>query len=163
MSQDQAHGLLDSIGNPLVRMPDIVKPGTNGVVRNQAVEILLQRRADNGLWGLPGGVQDVGESARNGAIREVFEETGLTVSVTRLIGVYSDPHQYAIDTYPGGYTVHYVTAVFECERIAGELTLSHESTDLGYFSPEALPDVTPPGVRLRIQDALAGRAASFIR
>ena len=49
MSQDQAHGLLDSIGNPLVQMPDIVKPGTNGVVRNQAGEILLQRRADNGL------------------------------------------------------------------------------------------------------------------
>jgi ADP-ribose pyrophosphatase YjhB (NUDIX family) len=163
MSQDQAHVLLDSIGNPLVRMPDIVKPGTNGVVRNQAGEILLQRRADNGLWGLPGGVQDVCESARNGAIREVFEEMGLTVSVTMLTGVYSDPHQYAIDGYPGGDTVHYVTAVFECERIAGELTLSDESTELGYFLPDALPNVTPPVVRLRIQDALAGRAAALIR
>ncbi|MDA1348160.1 MAG: NUDIX domain-containing protein [Chloroflexi bacterium] len=163
MSQDQAHGLLDSTGNPIARMPNVVKPGTNGIVRNEAGEILLQRRADNGLWGLPGGVQDVGESARDGAIREVFEETGLTVSVTRLIGVYSDPHQYAIDAYPGGHTVHYVTAVFECERIAGELTLSGESTDLGYFPPDALPDVTPPGVRLRVRDALAGRAAAFIR
>ena len=58
--------------------------------------VLLQRRDDNGRWGLPGGSVEPGESVRTAVIREVHEETGLDVEPLRLIGVYSDPANEAI-------------------------------------------------------------------
>lgn len=56
-------------------------------------KVLLTRRADNGRWCLPGGRMESGESAAEACEREVLEETGLTVRVTRLVGVYSNPDQ----------------------------------------------------------------------
>ena len=52
--------------------------------------LLLTRRSDNGEWCLPGGGLDAGERPAETAEREVFEETGLTVRATELLGVYSD-------------------------------------------------------------------------
>lgn len=98
-----------------------------------------------------------------GAIREVLEETGLHVTVKRLIGIYSDPEQYSILSYPWGLVVHYVTILFECEYQSGELTVSEESTDIGYFPPDALPEKTMLSYHLRIKDALAGQELPFIR
>ena len=92
--------LFDSTGQPLTKMPDEIRPSTNGAIFNEKGEILLQRRADNGYWGLPGGKVDIGESVEQGAIREVLEETGLHVTIKRLIGVYSDPQHYSIMSYP---------------------------------------------------------------
>ena len=60
-------------------------------------EILLMRRSDNGFWGLPGGFVEVGESVADAARREVAEETGWTVELGRLIGVYSDPATQVVD------------------------------------------------------------------
>lgn len=54
--------------------------------------VLLTQRSDNGQWCLPGGAMDPGESPVECCAREVQEETGLTVHVGRLIGVYSSPH-----------------------------------------------------------------------
>jgi ADP-ribose pyrophosphatase YjhB (NUDIX family) len=63
-------------------------------------EILLMRRADNGLWGLPGGFVEIGESVAAAACREVAEETGWSVELGRLIGVYSDPTHQVVDYLP---------------------------------------------------------------
>jgi len=63
-------------------------------------EILLMRRSDNGHWGLPGGFVELGESVSDAARREVFEETGWTVELGRLIGVYSDPATQVVDYLP---------------------------------------------------------------
>jgi ADP-ribose pyrophosphatase YjhB (NUDIX family) len=68
-----------------------LRPGVAAVIPNGEGRILLQRRSDNGLWGLPGGSVEIGESVRDAILREVREETGLSVEVVRLIGVYSDP------------------------------------------------------------------------
>jgi 8-oxo-dGTP pyrophosphatase MutT (NUDIX family) len=58
-------------------------------------KILLTRRADNNRWCLPGGRMEPGESAAEAAQREAWEETGLRVAVTRLVGIYTNPHHPA--------------------------------------------------------------------
>ena len=63
-------------------------------------EILLMRRSDNGYWGLPGGFVELGESVAEAARREVAEETGWSVEIGRLIGVYSDPVHQVVDYGP---------------------------------------------------------------
>lgn len=159
----QPPGWLDFTGRPLERMPDDIRVGTNGVLFNQQGEVLLQRRADNGFWALPGGGVDVGESVEQCVMREVLEETGLTVAVKRLVGVYSHPRYHGVIKYPSGQIVHYVILAFEVAYVSGELRLSEESTDLGYFPVNALPEQTSPAARVRIQDALARRPEPFIR
>ncbi|HEX7541133.1 MAG TPA: NUDIX domain-containing protein, partial [Anaerolineales bacterium] len=80
-------------------------------------KILLTRRKDNGMWSLPGGMIEAGESVTEGCEREVWEETGLRVRGTRLTGVYSDPHHVVV--YPDGNQVHIVVLDFEVELLGG--------------------------------------------
>src|SRR5712692_6348592 len=56
-------------------------------------KVLLTRRMDNGRWCLPAGAMEAGESAAECCAREVLEETGLIVRVSKLIGIYSSPHR----------------------------------------------------------------------
>src|SRR5215472_8463510 len=69
--------------------------------------VLLTRRADNGLWCLPSGGMEPGESVTDTCVREVLEETGLHVQVLRLIGVYSDSDRLLV--YPDGNAFHLVS------------------------------------------------------
>ena len=124
---------LDSTAKPLPKLPKVIRPGTCAAIFNERGEILLPKQADNGFWSMPGGAVDPGESAEQGALREVREETGLQVRVVRLVEVYSDPRNYMITHYPGGDIVHKVSLCFVCEWVAGTLQLSDESTDTGYF------------------------------
>ena len=163
-SRQEPENLFDNTGAPISRMPDSVRAATNAIIFNENGEVLLQKRSDNGWWGLPGGGVDIGESVEQGAIREVLEETGLQVTIKRLIGVYSDPRHYSIMSYPSaGLIIHYVTLLFGCERQSGELQISDESTDIGYFSPDSLPEDTLLSHHLRIKDAVANQDAPFIR
>lgn len=140
----------------------LIRPGVAAVIfRDEGV--LLQRRDDNGCWGLPGGGVEPGESVRAAVAREVREETGLDVEPVRLIGVYSDPLNHQIITYPDGNVIHYVSSVFECVIRGGILACGAESLDLGFFDPKALPEDTLPISRIRIADALTNRVGAFIR
>ena len=106
---------------------------------------------------------EIGESVEQSIRREVMEETALVVEVRRLIGVYSDPLRYNISSYPDGNVVHWVTAVFECIRIGGELQISHESTYIRYFDVGDLPENTLRSHALRVSDALDPASGPFIR
>lgn len=116
---------------------------------------LLTRRTDNGRWCLPGGHLEAGELAAEACEREVWEETGLKVRVTRLIGVYSDPDQLVI--YADGNKAFFVILSFEAEIISGELGLSDETTAAGYFSLTEMEDMPMHGKhKMRVEDALLG-------
>lgn len=124
--------------------------------------ILLTRRTDNGRWCLPGGRVDPGESVEETCIREVREETGLEARVIRLIGVYSSPH--FIIEFADGNRIQLIALSFEAEVIGGELGLSDETTEAGYFT---LADMETMDVmehhRERINDALVGQEKTFVR
>jgi ADP-ribose pyrophosphatase YjhB (NUDIX family) len=125
-------------------------------------KILLTRRSDNGKWCLPGGRMEPGESISEACEREVLEETGLRVQVKKLVGVYTSPDW--VVQYHGGNRHQLVAMCFVCERSGGELQLSEETTEFGWF--------TPPQIRAmdlvehhpqRIEDALVARSDAFIR
>jgi ADP-ribose pyrophosphatase YjhB (NUDIX family) len=125
-------------------------------------KILLTRRTDNGLWCLPGGGVDAGESVSEACEREVLEETGLIVKVKKLIGVYSDPHR--IVEYADGNRFHVIALNFEAEMIGGALIISDETTAVDFFNPEQMKDldIMQPH-KIRLEDIWAGGLEAFIR
>jgi len=109
--------------------------------------ILLIQREDFRVWGLPGGDVDPGESLVQAAIREAREETGLTVELTRLVGMYS--------LVGNDHTL--ITAVFAARPASGQLSPDpHEISDIGWFRADALPEALMWWHRRRIEHAFAG-------
>ena len=125
-------------------------------------KVLLTRRADNGRWCLPGGQLEAGESAAEACAREVQEETGLCVRTGKLVGVYTDPH--LLIEYPDGNRIHLVSLCFEADVLDGQLGLSDETTDFGYFTRNEIEHMdVMEHHRARIIDAFAGQVAAFVR
>lgn len=124
--------------------------------------VLLTRRRDNGLWCLPGGHMEAGESVEECCMREVLEETGLHVRVKRLTGVYSNPDQLVI--YPNGDQVHFVVLNFDVEVMGGELRQSNETSEAGYFSQTEISSMPMHDRHAeRVMDAINEQAEAFIR
>ena len=118
-------------------------------------KVLLTQRMDNGRWCLPGGHMESGESAAEACEREVWEETGLKVRATKLLGVYSNPDQLVI--YKDGQKAFFVVLNFEVEVLEGELGLSNETTAFGYFTLEDMKSMPMHGEhKLRVEDAMRG-------
>lgn len=115
-----------------------ILPGAAGMIRDAQGHVLLQRRRDNGLWGFPGGLVDLGESATDAVIREFREEVGLDVEVKRLIGVYTSP---AFDrVYPNGDKSQLFISFFDCRLVGGELRAQEsEVLEMGWFDLDRLP------------------------
>lgn len=97
--------------------------------------LLLGKDAETGRWTLPGGAIDPEEPPAVAAVRECWEETGLHVEVTRLIGVFGGP-EFMIN-YPNGDQAYYTTIAFEARIIGGGLKADGaEIESLRYFSAE---------------------------
>jgi 8-oxo-dGTP pyrophosphatase MutT (NUDIX family) len=101
-----------------------------------------------------------GESAVEACAREVLEETGLVVQVGKLIGIYTSPHR--ITEYVDGNRVQLVGLSFEAEPVGGELCISDETTETGYYSIEEIAAMDVMDSEL-IYDAFAGQEAAFVR
>ena len=109
-------------------------------------EVLLQNRRDEGLWDLPGGFMELGETLEECARREVLEETGLAVGELELVQVQSG-ETYAY-TCPNGDQVHPVTAVFRSRVFSGQLAADgQEGVDVRFFSRTELPGEIYPECR----------------
>ena len=99
----------------------------------QDQKILLVREKIDGGWTMPGGWADVGDSPAKGAEREVWEESGFNVTARKVIGVYDANRTKPLELF------HAVKLVFLCEIIGGEARLSDETTDVGFFSRDEIP------------------------
>ena len=91
-------GRVDYYDDPKAPRANSLVPAASAIVTDDQGRILLHRRRDNEMWALPGGVMEIGESLGECAVREVREETGLTVEPVRIVGIYSDPkHVFEYD------------------------------------------------------------------
>ncbi len=108
------------------------------VLRDDQGRILLQRRGDFDVWGLPGGSLEMGETLEACARRELLEESGLIAGALSLVGVYSEP-EYAY-TYPNGDQTQQFTICLQGQVNGGTLYADGvESLDLRFFSPDEIP------------------------
>lgn len=131
-------------------------PAAFAVVRDSCGCILLVRRGDDGHWELPGGRIEVGESASAAVVREVAEEAGVTITVTGLVGVYSDPGH--VLAYPQEASIYQQFAVcFHALCIACDAQPDHqETTAAAWFAPEQATRLSMhPAMRQRVTNALA--------
>ncbi|MGH7299939.1 MAG: NUDIX hydrolase [Candidatus Rokuibacteriota bacterium] len=141
------HDLRAKIGPDLLLMP-----GVAAVIINPAGQVLLQRRSDDGKWGLPGGGMEPGEEPADTLVREIREETALEIVPERIVGVYSGP-DFRI-RYANGDETMIVSVTFACRPVAGEPRVNDdESLEVRYFSPDALPAMERRH-HVRIDDAL---------
>ncbi|MDP8939051.1 MAG: NUDIX hydrolase [Actinomycetota bacterium] len=103
-------------------MVDIVVPSEGGVV-------LIRRGTDpyEGMWALPGGFVEVGETVENAAVREAKEETNLDVELERLVGVYSEP-----DRDPRG---HNVSVTFLARIAGGDPEAATDADEVAILDP----------------------------
>ena len=99
--------------------------------------ILMVKEIADGRWTLPGGWIDIGESPATAAEREVFEESGYRVGVRKLAAVY-DKLRHGHPAAPH----HSYLLFFLCELLGGTASPSYETSEVGWFAPDDLPDLS---------------------
>lgn len=133
-------------------------PGVVAAVRDSAGRLLLTRRCDNGLWVMPGGRLELGETIAAAAVREVREETGIEIEVTGFAGIYTDPgHVIAYDNGSAGQVVLQEFSVcLHARHVTGDGRADFEETsEVRWFEPSELAGLDlHPVMRKRIGDAL---------
>ena len=92
--------------------------------------VLIQRKNPPLGWAIPGGFVDDGESVERAAVREALEETGLSVDLVALLGVYSDPGRDPRQ--------HTLSTVFVA-RAQGEPVAGSDAALAAAFAPEDIP------------------------
>lgn len=131
-------------------------PAAGVVVMDADGRLLLGRRGEDGTWGLPGGGLEPGETWEQAARREFREEVGVNVSLTGVLGIYSDPETQLLRNASGD-DVQCVGVVFRGETVERPVADGEELVELGWFGHDDLPEALfPPDVPV-IDDAFAAR------
>jgi 8-oxo-dGTP pyrophosphatase MutT (NUDIX family) len=147
--------------DPHAPSPNSLVVAASAVVEDEGGRILLQRRTDNGLWSLPGGGMEMGDSLPGAAVREVQEETGLEVEITGLVGTYTDPRH--VIAYSDGEVRRQFNVCFTARVVGGQLAIPDESTELRFVAPEELSALPVHHTQLlRIQHFMEHRSNPYL-
>jgi 8-oxo-dGTP diphosphatase len=114
----------------------------SAAIVDQSGRVLVTRRRDNGHWEPPGGILEMEESILDGLNREVLEETGLTIEPIRLTGVYKN------------MTRGIVALMFLAKVTGGRISTSDETSQVEWWTPEAISEHMDPAFAVRVLDAL---------
>jgi 8-oxo-dGTP pyrophosphatase MutT (NUDIX family) len=140
---------IEHYNNPKAPKPNSIVAAVTAFVLDHQGRVLLIRRTDNGLWALPGGGQDFGEYIAETAVRETREETGITIEVTDIVGVYTNPNH--LIEYSDGEVRQQFSICFRSRYVTGEPTTSDESSEVRWIANDQLNSLDiNPSMRLRI-------------
>jgi ADP-ribose pyrophosphatase YjhB (NUDIX family) len=100
-------------------------------------KILMVKETTDGKWALPGGWADVGLTASEVMVKEIQEESGLDAEVIKLLAVFDKK------CHPHPPDIYYVYKMFFlCKEIGGALTIGLETSEVGFFGPDELPELS---------------------
>ncbi len=122
---------------PLKReYPDAPLVGVGAVVIEEDRVLLIKRGQPPlaGQWSIPGGLLELGETVRAAAVREAFEETGLVVEVSELLGVFDR----ILPDADGRTQYHYVLVDFLCRRVSGEIRAGGDAAEARWLQGDEL-------------------------
>lgn len=109
------------------------------IIENDKGEILLQKRRDNGCWGILGGVMEIGEKFTEVAKREIYEEAGIRIGELELFGIYSGEDR--IITYPNGDICCVTSIVFKTTDYQGAIqNNTDEALEHQFFDKASIPE-----------------------
>ena len=125
----------------------IMTVGCGVLIEDEAGRLLLQKRSDTGEWCVPGGAMEPVESFEEAAVRELREETGITVEKLRLFGIYSGEER--VIHYPNKDVVYSLSVIFITGSYSGVISDSDgEVLEHRFFDREEIPgDLFPPDAR----------------
>jgi len=146
----------DYYDDPAAPRANSLVPSVNVVVTNNAGELLMICRTDNGNWAIPGGAIDLGESLVGAAVRETLEETGIACEVTGLVGIYTDP-KHVIHYTSNDEVRQEFSIVLRARAISGEPKPSKETSEVHWVKPDAIEGLQiDRSMRMRIMHYLKG-------
>jgi len=152
---------IDYLDDPAGPQASSIVPSANVIVVNDPGEILMIRRTDNGNWAVPGGGMDPGESITDAAVRETREETGITCTITGLVGIYTNPRHVILYTSNGEARQEF-SIVFTARPAGGQLQPSSETSEPQWVHPAAIQALPMhPSMRQRIQHYLDKRPGPY--
>jgi ADP-ribose pyrophosphatase YjhB (NUDIX family) len=129
-------------------------------VLDDSGRLLMIRRTDNGLHALPGGRHELGETLTQTAIRETDEETGVTIEVTGLVGIYSNPEH--VVEFSDGEVRQEFSICFQARAVAGEPRPSDESSEAVWVEQDRITSLdVHPSIRLRIEHGYSDRSEPY--
>lgn len=130
----------------------MIVAGAAALIRDGAGRILLGLRRE-GVWGLPAGLMELGESISGTMVREAREEMDVEFAPRELLGVFTGPRFF--HTYADGNQVQIISTFFRADIVSGELKADGvETLDLRWFDPTALPEAMPARHRWLLEYAL---------
>ncbi|WP_051209473.1 NUDIX hydrolase [Butyrivibrio sp. WCD3002] len=117
----------------------LITIGVGTIIENDKGEILLQKRKDNGMWGIVGGGMELGENFEDVARREAREEAGIELGELRLRAICNGPDRFI--TYPNGDICYTSAVVFWTNEFFGEIKNdSEEVFEHRFFGKDDLPE-----------------------
>jgi ADP-ribose pyrophosphatase YjhB (NUDIX family) len=150
----------DYYGDPDAPRANSIFLAVTAFVLDDAGRLLVIRRSDNGRHAIPGGRHELGESMSEAAIREVVEETGISVEITGLVGIYSDPAH--VIAYRDGKVRQEFSICFRGRPVSGEPRTSDESTEVRWVDRSDLDQLDiDRHILLRIDHGYANRAEPY--
>lgn len=151
LATTQSLEYLEALQVTFFSRPSPTVAGAAAVINSQGA-ILLMRRSDMDDWSLPAGGMEVGETPAAAVVRETYEETGIRCTPVALVGIY-DSRLWDTNRSHHTYKFTFLCTPKDSALAPQNASHAHETSEIGWFREQALPERIYVGHRQRIADA----------